>query len=102
MNRYGNIPYRAASKHHLTNQVPYLSSYPINPGDERWGFLPFFGGLVLGSLFSGFGNKCCGGYPPFPPPYYPQPIPTPPQPYFYASPFNQSTTNISSNKFFLS
>lgn len=104
MNSYRSIPYRVAGNQRLTNQVPYLTPYTVNPEEERWGFLPFFGGLLLGGLFASSGNKCCGGYPNFPPPYYPQPMPTfPPQPYFYASPFNQSTTNanITTNKFYL-
>ena len=34
----------------LTNQVPYLSNVPGIGGEERFGFLPFIGGLAIGGL----------------------------------------------------
>ena len=42
------VPYRNSAP--LTNQVPYLSNVPSAAQDERWGFLPFVGGLALGGL----------------------------------------------------
>lgn len=69
-----NVPYRSALP--LTNQVPYLSNTPSVGNDERWGFLPFIGGLAVGGLLFGGGGwggrPCCGGYQP--PVYYQQPI----------------------------
>ena len=56
------VPYRTAAP--LTNQVPNLSAMPGVNQDERWGFLPFIGGLALGGLlFDGWGGgrPCCGG-----------------------------------------
>lgn len=48
------VPYRNSAP--LTNQVPYLSNVPSAAQDERWGFLPFVGGLALGGLlFNGGG-----------------------------------------------
>jgi len=45
----------------LRNQVPNLNHYPINQQDERFGFLPFVGGLAVGALAGGFGGpRPCG------------------------------------------
>ena len=45
----------------LINQVPNLNHYPVNPHDERFGFLPFVGGLAVGALAGGFGGpRPCG------------------------------------------
>ena len=82
----------------LINQVPNLNHYSVNPNDERFGFLPFVGGLAVGALAGGFGGpRPCGpmcGPPPMwsPPPMWgsppmwspmampPQFIPVPVQP----------------------
>ena len=75
------ITYPAATS--PTNQVPYLANMPGIEQDERWGFLPFIGGLALGGLaFGGWGGRpCCGGggypvyqQPVYQPVYYQQPI----------------------------
>ena len=81
------VPYRTAAP--LTNQVPNLSAMPGVNQDERWGFLPFIGGLALGGLlFDGWGGgrPCCGGggyaypvyQPVYQPVYYQQPVYTQP------------------------
>ena len=45
----------------LVNQVPNLNHYPINSNDERFGFLPFVGGLAVGALAGGIGGpRPCG------------------------------------------
>jgi len=44
----------------MYNQVPNLNHYPINRQDERFGFLPFVGGLAVGALAGGFGGRPCG------------------------------------------
>jgi len=45
----------------LINQVPNLNQYPVNSNDERFGFLPFVGGLAVGALAGGFGGpRPCG------------------------------------------
>ena len=45
----------------LINQVPNLNQYPVDPNDERFGFLPFVGGLAVGALAGGFGGpRPCG------------------------------------------
>jgi len=120
MNQYQNrhIPYRTPSS--LTSQVPYLSQYGINQNEERWGFLPFVGGLALGGLlFNGWGGgrPCCGGgfgggYPAYPPAYFPQPImPFQQQqfqqqqffqPQVFAQPMVPQSTIVESNKFYVS
>ena len=58
----------------LIHQVPNLNHYPVNPHDDRFGFLPFVGGLAVGALAGGIGGPrpCCG--PPMP---MPMPMPTP-------------------------
>ena len=68
----------------LINQVPNLNQYPVNPHDERFGFLPFVGGLAVGALAGGFGGNsrpCCGpmwGPPMMPPQFIPvQTLPAP-------------------------
>jgi len=110
--------------HHapLTSQVPYLNQYVANPYEERWGFLPFVGGLALGALFTGWGGgrPCCGGYPAYPsfPPYSPgfsQPfVPFQQQqqqqlanyniyqPQPYSQPMGYPTTIVENNKFYMS
>jgi len=64
------------------NRVPNLNHYPINTQDERFGFLPFVGGLAVGALAGGFGGgrpcgPACG--PMYGPPMQvmPMPMPTP-------------------------
>jgi len=43
------------------NRVVNLNHYPVNPEDERFGFLPFVGGLAVGALAGGgFGGRPCG------------------------------------------
>jgi len=68
----------------LINQIPNLNHYPVNPRDERFGFLPFVGGLAVGALAGGFGPRPCGpmcGPMPMPMPMpAPQFIPVPIQP----------------------
>lgn len=50
----------------MINQVPNLNYYSVNQNDERFGFLPFVGGLAVGALAGGFGGPrpcqgaCCG------------------------------------------
>ena len=44
----------------MYNQVPNLNHYPVNRQDERFGFLPFVGGLAVGALAGGFGGRPCG------------------------------------------
>lgn len=45
----------------MINQVPNLNRYPISNRDERFGFLPFVGGLAVGALAGGFGgSRPCG------------------------------------------
>ncbi|HAX72584.1 MAG TPA: hypothetical protein DCY20_03545 [Firmicutes bacterium] len=91
------IPADQASsyRHSLTNQVPYLVENPGTP-QERFFFLPFLGGLAVGGLLGGWGNRpCCGGY--YPPQAYPYPYPYPvyqqQQPYYYQQgPYQQTTT----------
>ncbi|MCL2559569.1 MAG: hypothetical protein FWE07_03710 [Turicibacter sp.] len=62
----------------MMNQVPNLNHYPINPQDERFGFLPFVGGLAVGALAGGFGGpRPCG---PMCGPMYGPPMPMPMQP----------------------
>jgi len=61
----------------LINQVPNLNHYPVNPQNERFGFLPFVGGLAVGALAGGFGGgprPCCG--PMMQPQFFPVPIQT--------------------------
>lgn len=62
----------------MMNQVPNLNQYPVNQNDERFGFLPFVGGLAVGALAGGFGGSrpCCAQVQPQPP-FIPvmQPIP---------------------------
>ena len=63
----------------LINQVPNLNHYPINPRDERFGFLPFVGGLAVGALAGGFGGpRPCGPMcgPMMQPQFIPVPIQT--------------------------
>jgi hypothetical protein len=69
----------------LINQVPNLNQYPVHPHDERFGFLPFVGGLAVGALASGFGGPrpcgpACGPMwspmPMMPPQFVPVPIQT--------------------------
>ena len=118
------VPYRTAAP--LTNQVPNLSAMPGVNQDERWGFLPFIGGLALGGLlFDGWGGgrPCCGGggyaypgyQPVYQPVYYQQPVYTQPSyPVYqqqasqtgYYGPYNPvmptETTVLESNKYYLS
>ncbi len=79
------VPYRSTAP--LTQQVPNLSMMPEVGQDERWGFLPFVGGLALGGLlFNGWGGRpCCGGY------YGP-----------YNPVMPSETTILESNKYYLS
>ncbi|MDE5976939.1 MAG: hypothetical protein K2G70_00520 [Turicibacter sp.] len=116
----------------LTNQVPNLSTVPGVQQDERFGFLPFIGGLALGGLlFDGFGNgrPCCGGnggggyaypvyqQPVYQPVYYQQPVyMQPTYPVYqqqqqntqtgYYGPYNpvmpSETTILENNKYYLS
>ena len=45
----------------MLNQIPNLNHYAVNHGDERFGFLPFVGGLAVGALAGGFGGpRPCG------------------------------------------
>jgi len=60
----------------MLNQVPNLNQYSVNPNDERFGFLPFVGGLAVGALAGGFGGRPCGG-PACGPMYGPMPMPMP-------------------------
>ena len=116
------ITYQAATS--PTNQVPYLANMPGIEQDERWGFLPFIGGLALGGLaFGGWGGRpCCGGgypayqQPVYQPVYYQQPIyyQQPSYPVYqqqasqtgYYGPYNPvmptETTILESNKYYLS
>lgn len=56
----------------MINQVPNLNQYYFNQNDERFGFLPFVGGLAVGALAGGFGGRPCG---PMCGPMYGQPMP---------------------------
>lgn len=69
----------------MINQVPNLNHYPINTHDERFGVIPFVGGLAVGALASGFGGG--GGRPcgPMCGPQFVQPVPYP-QPVFIQQP----------------
>jgi len=66
----------------LINQVPNLNEYSINHNNERFGFLPFVGGLAVGALAGGFGGPRPFG-PPMcgpmcgPPMWNPMPMPMP-------------------------
>ena len=68
----------------LIDQVPNLNHYSVNPNDERFGFLPFVGGLAVGALASGFGGpRPCGpmcGPTWGPPPMWGPPMWGPPSP----------------------
>lgn len=112
------VPYPVTAP--LTNQVPNLSTIPGVEQDERWGFLPFIGGVALGGLlFNGWGGgrPCCGGgYPVYQPVYYQQPMyyQQPSYPVYqqqasqtgYYGPYNPvmptETTILESNKYYLS
>ena len=99
----------------LINQVPNLNHYPVNPHHERFGFLPFVGGLAVGALASGgFGGPrpcgpACGPVPMMPmmPMQPPQFIPVPIQtlPAQVPQPFPPFPTIqgpiLESNKFFI-
>jgi hypothetical protein len=84
----------------MINQVPNLNHYPINPNDERFGFLPFFGGLAVGALAGGFGGRPCG--PVCGPQFVPvQPLP---QPIFIQQPIQPFPVQgplLETNKFFI-
>ena len=56
-----SIPYPTAAS--LTHQVPYLTNTPNVVSDERFGFLPFIGGLAVGGLLFGGGGGWGGGRP---------------------------------------
>ena len=102
------VPYRSTAP--LTQQVPNLSMMPEVGQDERWGFLPFVGGLALGGLlFNGWGGRpCCGGggysYPAYQPVYYQQQQQQAQNGYY--GPYNpvmpSETTILESNKYYLS
>ena len=65
----------------LIDQVPNLNNYPVNQNDERFGFLPFVGGLAVGALAGGFGGpRPCGPVcgPMWSPMPMPMPMPMPP------------------------
>ncbi|MCL1989467.1 MAG: hypothetical protein FWG67_01125 [Defluviitaleaceae bacterium] len=91
----------------MINQVPNLNHYPINQQDQRFGFLPFVGGLAVGALAGGMGGPrpCCGPTPmPMPVPTQPQFIPVPvqtiPQQQFQPMPMVQGPI-LETNKFFI-
>jgi len=97
----------------MLNQVPNLNHHPVNPNDQRFGFLPFLGGLTVGALAGGFGGgrPCCGPPPPqfmpMPPQFIPVPIQTlpaqlPPQQFVPMQPFqNVQGPILESNKFYI-
>lgn len=119
-NYQGHVPSQVPYRHSapLTNQVPYLSNVAGAAQDERWGFLPFIGGLALGGLlFDGWGGRpCCGGYnyPVYQPVYQPVYYNQPSYPVYqqqasqtgYYGPYNPvmptETTVLESNKYYLS
>ena len=125
MNRYSHQVRQFRNQPPLTNQVPNLNQFATNPHDERFGLLPFVGGLALGGLFFNGGGcygRPCGGYPAYPaypPMYYPQPnypyqqnitfqqAPTPYQQAPSAYPYqpytqNPQSTVVETNKFYMS
>jgi len=87
----------------MINQVPNLNHYPVNQNDERFGFLPFVGGLAVGALAGGFGGgrPCCG-----PMPMQPQFVPMPmQQPVFIQQPMQpypmMQGPLVETNKYFM-
>jgi len=90
----------------MINQVPNLNHYPVNPNDERFGFLPFLGGLTVGALAGGgFGGRPCCAPVPFQPFPVVQPVPLP-QPVFIQQPQFQPIQTLpatvqGSNQFFI-
>jgi len=102
----------------LVNQVPNLNHYPVNSNDQRFGFLPFVGGLAVGALAGGFGGpRPCGPmcgpmmmppqFIPMPPQFIPVPIQTlpaqlPPQQFQPIQPFQTVQGPVlESNKFYI-
>jgi len=104
----------------LINQVPNLNHHPVNSRDERFGFLPFVGGLAVGALAGGFGGpRPCGPMcgpqfipvqtlpAPLPPQFIPVPIQTlpaqlPPQQFQPIQPFQTAQGPfLESNKYFI-
>jgi len=85
----------------LINQVPNLNHYPVNQSDERFGFLPFVGGLAVGALAGGFGGpRPCG--PMCGPPMWGQPMPMPmpmPAPQFIPIPVQTLPATIPQQQF---
>jgi len=91
----------------LSNQVPNLNHYhyPVNKQDERFGFLPFVGGLAVGALAGGFGGRPCGpacgpmyGPPPMSMPVQMMPMPMP-APQFIPIPVQTLPANLPPQQF---